>query len=74
MICRLFRWAGENSNLRPTDYEIALNSAARLARGKPVRLSYAQLRADVGSSVPVSVPTSGVNAAVKLAASSCAGT
>ncbi len=67
-------WARQDSNLDLTDYEIEASTSVWLYEGILSAPRCAQLRVPVGSSVPVSVPTSTVNAAMSLAASSCAGT
>jgi hypothetical protein len=67
-------WARQDSNLDLTDYEIEASISVWLHQAILSVLPCAQLRVPVGSSVPVSVPTSTVNAALSLAASSCAGT
>ena len=67
-------WARQDSNLDLTDYELEASTSVWLHQAILSVLPCAQLRVPVGSSVPVSVPTSTVNAAVSLEASSCAGT
>jgi hypothetical protein len=67
-------WARQDSNLDLTDYEIEVGQPTWLCYRTPRTSCCAQLRVPVASSVPASVPTLAVNAAVSLAASSCAGT